>query len=81
MTFNKAVAIRISKLLEEKKMSKYRLVQKSGVTQSALRYMFNEVNDDVRFSTIVKIANALGVSLKEFFDDKVFDYSNFENLE
>ena len=81
MTFNKAVAIRISKLLEEKKMSKYRLVQKSGVTQSALRYMFNEVNDDVRFSTIVKIANALGVSLKESFDDKVFDYSNFENLE
>lgn len=78
MNLNKAFALRLSNLLLENKMSKYKLEKETGLTHSALRYIFNEVNTDVKFSTIVKVCNALNISLKEFFDDKLFDINNLE---
>ncbi len=49
MTLNKAFALRISNLLIKNNMSKYKLEKESGLTHSALRYIFNEVNTDVKF--------------------------------
>ena len=40
--------------------------------------IFNEVNKDVNFSTVVKVCNFFGLSLSEFFDDDIF---NLENLD
>ena len=76
MTLNKAFALRVSALLIEKNMSKYRLEKESGLTHSALRYIFNEVNTDVKFSTICKVASVFGMTLQEFFDDPVFKLDN-----
>ena len=76
MNLNKAFAMRLSKLLNEKGMSKYRLEKETGITHSALRYIFNEVNIDVYFSTIVKVCIALNVPLQEFFNDDLFKFEN-----
>lgn len=76
MNLNRLFALRVSKLLSEKKMSKYRLEKESGLTHSAMRYIFNEVNSDVKFSTIAKVCNALDISLSEFFDDEIFKSEN-----
>lgn len=78
MTLNKAFALRISDILVKKNMSKYQLEKKSGISHSALRYIFNEVNTDVKFSTIVKVVEALDMTLDEFFKDSIF---NLENLD
>lgn len=78
MNLNKAFAIRLSQLLNEKKMSKYKLEKESGITHSALRYIFNEINKDVKFSTIVKVCNVLNIELKDFFDDKLFTLVNLD---
>lgn len=78
MNLNRAFALRLSNLLVEKKMSKYKLEKETGLTHSALRYIFNEVNTDVKFSTIVKVCTALEVTLTEFFDDTLFDLNNLE---
>ena len=78
MNLNRAFALRLSNLLSEKGMSKYKLEKETGLTHSALRYIFNEVNSDVRFSTIVKVCNALQISLKDFFDDEIFDLNNLD---
>lgn len=78
MNLNKAFAMRLSKLLNEKGMSKYRLEKETGITHSALRYIFNEVNTDVYFSTIVKVCLALNVSLQEFFNDDLFKLDNLD---
>ena len=78
MNLNKAFAIRISNLLAEKNMSKYRLEKESGLSHSALRYIFNEVNTDVKFSTIVKVCYVLNMSLTEFFNDKIFSLENLD---
>ena len=78
MNLNRAFALRVSNLLTERKMSKYKLEKETGLTHSALRYIFNEVNTDVKFSTIVKVCTALNITLVEFFDDEVFRLSNLE---
>lgn len=78
MTLNKAFALRISDILIKKNMSKYQLEKKSGISHSALRYIFNEVNTDVKFSTIAKVVDALGMTLDEFFKDSIFDLENLE---
>ncbi len=78
MNLNRAFAIRLSNLLTERKMSKYKLEKESGLTHSALRYIFNEVNTDVKFSTIVKICDALKISLTQFFNDIIFDLENLD---
>lgn len=76
MNLNRAFAIRLSKLLNERKISKYRLEKETGLSHSALRYIFNEVNTDVRFSTIVKVCNFFNMSLIEFFDNEIFKIEN-----
>ena len=78
MNLNKAFAYRLTQLLNEKGLSKYRLEKESGITHSALRYIFNEVNKDVKFSTIVKVCNVLNISLQEFFNDEVFDIKKLD---
>lgn len=78
MNLNRAFALRLSNLLLEKKMSKYKLEKETGLTHSALRYIFNEVNVDVKFSTIVKVCNALNISISEFFNDELFNLNNLD---
>lgn len=78
MNLNKAFAMRTSQLLTEKNISKYRLEKESGLTHSALRYIFNEVNTDVKFSTIVKVCDVLDISISEFFNNEIFDLQNLD---
>ncbi len=46
INLNKAFALKLSDILNERKMSKYKLEKETGLTHSALRYIFNEVNKD-----------------------------------
>lgn len=78
MNLNRAFAIRLTNLLNEKRISKYRLEKETGLSHSALRYIFNEVNTDVKFSTIAKVCDVLDVSLKDFFDDDIFKLENLD---
>ena len=78
MKLNKAFAMRLSKILTERNISKYRLEKETGLTHSALRYIFNEVNTDVKFSTIVKVCNFLKITLSDFFYDDLFKLENLD---
>ena len=78
MTLNKAFAMRISNLLIKNNMSKYRLEKESGLSHSALRYIFNEINNDVKFSTICKVVGAFNMTLEEFFDDDLFKLKHLD---
>ena len=76
MNLNKAFALKLSKILTERKISKYKLEKETGLTHSALRYIFNEVNKDVKLSTVVKVCQFLNVPLTEFFNDELFNFDN-----
>lgn len=72
MKLQKAVALRISKLLLEKQMSQYSLAQKSGLTKQAISNILNEKYDSIKFDTVIKITDGFEMSLTDFLNDAVF---------
>lgn len=73
MNLSKAVAMRATNILLEKDMSQYRLLKNSGLTQSTWQNIIKEKSQDIKLSTILAIATGLNMTLKEFFDDPLFD--------
>lgn len=72
MTTNDAVAKRINHLLQQKKMTLYRLEQKSGVYHGAMDRILKGKNFTVTLCTLYKLANGFDMSLLEFLDDDIF---------
>ena len=72
-----ATGIRLDKLLKDKfKITEYALAQKMGCPCSTI---WKIINPDltrvktVKLDTVYQIASTLGMSLKEFFNDPIFD--------
>ena len=72
MTVNDAVAKRISKLLQERNMSQYRLEQESGIQHGSMQCIMNGRNKTVTLSTVLLLAKGFGMSLTEFLADEIF---------
>ena len=77
MTTQKAVAMRISKLLIKLNMSQYALSEKSGITKQGIANIINEKYKTVKLDTIIKIADGFNITLQEFFNDEIFNRANF----
>ena len=78
MTTQKAVAMRISKLLLQKDMTQYALSIKSNISKQGIANIINEKYNTIKLDTIIKLADGFDMTLQEFFDDKVFKRSNLE---
>lgn len=78
MTVNDAVAKRISKLLQEKSMSQYRLEQESGIQHGSMQCIMNGRNKTVTLSTVMMLAKGFNISLIEFLDDEIFHSETLE---
>lgn len=79
MTVNDAVAKRISALLEEKKMSQYRLEQSSGIQHGSMQCIMNGRNKTVTLGTILLLAKGFGMTPAAFLDDALFSDFDFDN--
>lgn len=78
MSINDAVATRINNLLKEKKMTKYRLEQKSGVYHGAMDRILKGQNSTVTLTTLYKLATGFGMTILEFLDDDLFLYDELD---
>lgn len=78
MLVNKAVALRISKLLKEKNMTQYRLEQNSGIQHGSMACIMNERNKTVTLTTVILLARGFEMTLQEFLDDPLFDDNNLD---
>ena len=78
MTVNDAVARRITKLLQEKDMSQYRLEQESGIQHGSMQCIMNGRNKTVTLSTVIMLARGFDMSLTEFLDDDLFRSEDLE---
>ena len=78
MTVNDAVAKRISALLQEKRISQYRLERESGIQHGSMQCIMNGRNKTVTLSTVMMLAKGFQMSLTEFLDDDVFRSKNLE---
>lgn len=73
MNVNKAVAMRICQLLNEKNMTQYRLAENSGISHSRLGCIMKEKNKTVTLSTVMLLAQGFEMTLIEFLDSPFFD--------
>ena len=78
MNICKAVGLRICNLLREKKISLYRLEQKSGILHGTMMCIMNERNKNITLKTIMQLALGFDMTVIEFLDDKLFDMERLD---
>ena len=67
------VADRIIKLCEQRGIKPNELATRSGVTPSSVYSMLDPKRKEVTINLIKKLCDGLEISLREFFDDEIFD--------
>ena len=78
MTLNQAFSIRVKQILEEKKMTQYKLEQLTGIYHSTMTSILTGKTKASNFNTMASIISVLGLSISDFFNHKVFDFENLE---
>lgn len=78
MTLNEAFAIRVKEILEKKKITQYKICQKTGLYPSTINYILHAKTKASNFKSMALIIRELGVTISDFFDSPVF---NFDNLD
>lgn len=73
MNTKKAVADRIIELCNQRNIAINALANMSGISPSTLYSVLNEKSQNPGIVTIKKLCDGLDISLREFFDDDVFD--------
>ena len=69
MTDGEQITERLKELLKARHMSRYRLTQLTGISQSSLCYLFQKKNVP-GLVTLRKICDALGITLAQFFCER-----------
>ena len=78
MKAQRAVALRTSKLLNQKNMTQYALAKKMLVPQTTVMHIIHEDYSSIKFETVLKIADAFDMTIQEFLDDPLFDSQNLD---
>ena len=73
MNTKNAVANRIIQLCNQKNIAINALANMAGISPSTLYSVLNEKSQNPGIVTIKKLCDGLDISLREFFDDDIFD--------
>ena len=73
MSIGEATKLRIIELCNENNISFNKLSIDSGVTQSTVNNIISGRNHSATLTTIKKLCDGLGITIKEFFDSSIFD--------
>ena len=73
MTLMEAVSDRLKRLKKEKKFTSYKIQKEGGVPRSTVGKLVSMKLNTVQLDTIYQIASTMGLTIREFFDDPVFD--------
>ena len=78
MTTKEAVAQRIIDLCDERNIAINALANISGVSPSTIYSMLNQKSQNPGVVSIKKICDGLEITVREFFDDPLFDRTEQE---
>ena len=73
MGIKEAVVARFKDICDNREIAINELANRSGVTPSTAYSMIDTNRKDISIKTIKKFCDGLDISLKEFFDDPLFD--------
>lgn len=72
MKLSDAVSEKITKILLERNITLNKLASISCLTQSTVDSLVNGKSQNPKLLTIVRICDGLGITLSEFFNDRLF---------
>lgn len=73
MKINDAIKTRILNLCTENKITINELAVLSGLRATTIYSVINGKSKNPSFVTIKKICSGFGISIRDFFDDKIFN--------
>ena len=73
MNINEATITRIRTLSKAQRLSMYELAYKTGMPPSTVKSIMNGKSKNPGILNIKKMAEGLGLTIREFFDDDIFD--------
>lgn len=76
MTLAEAIKTRIATLCKEKNMNINKLAIASGINPATIRSTLKKRFSNLNTETLYCICIGLNISMKDFFDDKLFDIEN-----
>lgn len=79
MQLSRAVKLRLKRLLKQNNMSEYNLSIQAGISPSIINDFFRGKVTYIRLDNLLHICEGLNITLKEFFDDSVFEEVKAEN--
>ena len=76
MKISEVIALRIRQILKQRKMTQYRLEQLSGISHNTMINLLNARYKAANMRTVFIIINSLGITVKDFFDDPLFNFDD-----
>lgn len=73
MYLSEAIRKRIENLMKKNKTNGNNLALNSGIDRSTINRFLRKQNKSIKIETITLICQSLDMTLKDFFDDKLFD--------
>ena len=73
MDLSDAIRKRLKELMKENNISGNKLSLESGIDRSTINRFMRKENKSIKIETITLICQALDMSVKDFFDDKIFN--------
>lgn len=73
MDLSEAMRLRIQELIAEYNTNANQLALSSGFNRSNINKFLRKKNKSIKIESITLICQSLGISLKDFFDSKLFD--------
>lgn len=74
MLLSEAVKERIKYFLDKKEMTLWDLYKSSGVPKATIYAFMNSNKENlVKLDTLLHLCEGLGISIKKFFDDPIFE--------
>ncbi len=73
-----AIAKKLSKIMLEKGITQYKLSRNMITSQSTINNIMHEQYKSIRLDTLIKICDALNMTIQEFLSDPIFERSNLD---
>ena len=73
MIINEATITRIRTLSKAQRLSMYELAYRTGMPPSTVKSIMNGKSKNPGIVNIKKMAEGLGLTIREFYDDDIFD--------
>lgn len=73
MSLLDAVVIRLQAIMKQKRINANYFTKYGGIARSTVSQVLNGKQNKIMLDLVYQFSTTLGMSLKEFFDDAVFD--------